>query len=332
MMADIHDIIEAAISTPQNCTLAPIIRVAGSSYRKEGSMMVFGEDGIKVGMLSAGCIEEELYLYSKEISNEKWSIHEFDMREENDLSWGVGCNGIIYILLEKVNYTYQEYLRKVRGYTEKGVRVWMIKNLAKSKTLFISEEGDEFGDWEGKVPVLSELKKGWYEDLYVHYFEPRPKLFIIGAGEDAKPLISLAKETGFFVTVCDWREGLCTPLRFPEADRCVVGFPKEIMSRISIKKQDFIMIMTHHFTRDQELLSLLQNHPCRYLGILGSRYRTARLLGGVDKPKWIFSPAGLSIGAEGPNEIAISIMAEMIQIMRMKNDENSRNISSGRKE
>ncbi|KLA35396.1 XdhC family protein [Bacillus cereus] len=330
-MADIHDILEAAISTLQDCTLATIIRVVGSSYRKEGSMMVFGEDGIKVGMLSAGCIEEELYLYTKEVSNEKWSIHKFDMREENDLSWGVGCNGIIYILLEKVNCIYQEYLRQVRGYTEKGLRVWMIKNLSKSKTLFISEEGHEFGDWEGEVPVLPELKNGWYEHLYIHCFESRPKLFIIGAGEDAKPLVSLAKETGFFVTICDWREGLCTALRFPEADRCVVGFPKEIMSRISIKKQDFILIMTHHFKRDQELLVLLQNRPCRYLGILGSRYRTARLLGGVDKPKWIFSPAGLPIGAEGPNEIAISIMAEMIQIMRMKNDENSRNISSGRK-
>lgn len=92
------------------------------------------------------------------------------------------------------------------------------------------------------------------------------------------------------------------------------------------------MIMTHHFKRDQELLSLLQNHPCRYLGILGSRYRTVRLLGGLDKPKWIFSPAGLSIGSEGPMEIAISILAEMIQIMRMKNDENSRDISSSWKE
>ncbi|HDR4908899.1 XdhC family protein [Bacillus cereus] len=331
-MVDIHEVLETVITSSQGCTIATILRVAGSSYRKEGSMMVFGEDGTKVGMLSAGCIEEELYLYTKDLSNEKWSVHEFDMREENDLSWGVGCNGIIYILLEKVNYIYQEYLRKVRGYTEKGLRVWMIKDLLKSKTLFFSEEGHEFGDWEGEIPALSELKNGWYEHLYVYCFEPRPKLFVIGAGEDAKPLVSLAKETGFFVTICDWREGLCTPIRFPEADRHVVGFPKKILSRISIKKQDFIMIMTHHFKRDQELLSLLQNHPCRYLGILGSRYRTARLLGGLDKPKWIFSPAGLPIGSEGPMEIAISILAEMIQIMRMKNDENSRDISSSWKE
>lgn len=162
------------------------------------------------------------------------------------------------------------------------------------------------------------MKSGWYDHLYVHCFEPRPTLFIFGAGEDAKPLVSLAKETGFFVTVCDWREGLCTPVRFPEADRCIIGFPKEIMSSISIKKQDFIMIMTHHFKRDQELLEILQNCPCRYLGVLGSRHRTSRLLGGIDKPNWICSPAGLSIGAEGPSEIAVSIMAEMIQMIRMK--------------
>lgn len=139
-MVDIHEILETVIASPQGYTIATILRVAGSSYRKEGSMMVFGEDGTKVGMLSAGCIEEELYLYTKDLINEKWSIHEFDMREENDLSWGVGCNGIIYILLEKVNYIYQEYLRKVREYTEKGLRVWMIKDLLKSKTLFLAKK------------------------------------------------------------------------------------------------------------------------------------------------------------------------------------------------
>ncbi|PGZ07913.1 xanthine dehydrogenase [Bacillus cereus] len=331
-MPAIHDILEAIISMSQPCTLATIIRVDGSSYRKEGSMMVYGEDGIRVGMLSAGCIEEELYFYTTDVSSKKWVIHEFDMRDEDDLSWGVGCNGVIYILLEQVNCIYQEYLRKVRLYTEKGDRVWMIKNLSQSKTLFFSEEGHKFGDWEGEVPVLSELKNGWYGHLYVYCFEPQPRLFIFGAGEDAKPLVSLAKETGFFVTICDWRDALCTPLRFPQADKCIVGFPKEVMSSISIMKQDFIVIMTHHFKRDQELLILLQNSPCRYLGILGSRYRTSRLFGEEEKPKWVFSPAGLSIGAEGPSEIALSIMAEIIQMVRMKNDENNRDIFSSRKE
>ena len=111
-MVDIHEILETVIASPQGYTIATILRVAGSSYRKEGSMMVFGEDGTKVGMLSAGVLRKELYLYTKDLINEKWSIHEFDMREENDLSWGVGCNGIIYILLEKVNYIYQSIYEK----------------------------------------------------------------------------------------------------------------------------------------------------------------------------------------------------------------------------
>lgn len=116
----------------------------------------------------------------------------------------------------------------------------------------------------------------------------------------------------------------------------IVDIKRKKINRIPVSKkllkEDFIVIMTHHFNRDQELLILLQNSPCRYLGILGSRYRTSRLFGEEDKPKWFFSPAGLSIGAEGPSEIAVSIMAEIIQMVRMKNDENNRDIFSSRKE
>ncbi|WP_028402987.1 XdhC family protein [Ectobacillus panaciterrae] len=331
-MTSLHDILEAATSLPDPCTLATIIRVEGSSYRKEGAMMVFGEEDTRFGMLSAGCIEEELFHYSKDVSDEKWAIHEFDMRAEDDMSWGVGCNGVIRVLLEKVNQTYREHLQRVKKYTDEGSRIWMVKNLTLSQTLFLSEEGHRFGNWEREIPVLSELKNGLRDNLYIQCFSPRPRLFIFGAGEDAKPLVRLAKETGFFVTICDWREALCTPLRFPEAATCVVGFPKETVSQMSITKHDFVVIMTHHFKRDEELLTLLLNHPCRYLGILGSRHRTARLFSGRAKPKWVFSPAGLSIGAQGPNEIAISIMAEIIQILREKNDENHRTIPSGGKQ
>jgi xanthine/CO dehydrogenase XdhC/CoxF family maturation factor len=322
-----YEILDAVTAIAKPCTLATIIRVEGSSYRKEGAMMLFEESGAKLGMLSAGCIEEELFHYTKAVTSEKWSIHTFDIRGEDDLSWGVGCNGILHILLEQVNEAYSAHLQRVKTHTEKGFNVWMIKNLTLSKTLFFSENGDRFGDWEEELFQPYELKNGLYDHLYVQCFSPRPRLFVFGAGEDAKPLVRLAKEVGFSVTICDWREGLCTQLLFPEADACVVGFPKELMSKIAIAKHDFVVIMTHHFQRDQELVALLLRNPCRYLGILGSRHRTARLFAGQTKPHWIFSPAGLSIGAQGPNEIAISIMAEIIQIVRVENNENSRPIS-----
>lgn len=331
-MASLYDIIEAVTTMPESCTLATMIRVEGSSYLKEGTMMVMREDGTRLGMLSAGCVEEDLYHHSQDVTFGKWSLHEFHTEEEDDLSWGIGCNGVLHILLEKVSSSYRESLQRVKAYLDRGQYVWMVKHLTMFKTLFISENGDMFGSWDEDIPPLSELKNGLHRGIYMQCLLPRPRLFIFGAGEDAKPLVRFAKETGFFATVCDWREGLCTPLSFPEADSCMVGFPKEVLSRLSITERDFVVIMTHHFKRDQEILMLLLQQKCRYLGILGSRQRTARLFREIEKPAWVSAPVGLPIGAQGAAEIAVSIIAEMIQIVRMEHNENCRNIPSSGKQ
>lgn len=331
-MVSLYDIIEIVTTISESCTIATLIRVEGSSYLKEGTMMVMREDGTRLGMLSAGCVEEDLYHHSQKVIFDKWSIHKFYTGEEDDLSWGIGCNGVLHILLEKVNPSYRESLQKVKAYMDQGLRVWMVKHLIMSKTLFISENGDMFGSWGEDIPSLLELKSGVYQDIYMQCLLPRPRLFIFGAGEDAKPLVRLAKETGFVTTLCDWREGLCTPLRFPEADSCAVGFPKEVMSRLAITERDFVVIMTHHFKRDQEILTFLLQQKCRYLGILGSRQRTARLFRKIEQPAWVSAPVGLPIGAQGPAEIAVSIIAEMIQIVRMEHNENNRNIPSSGKQ
>lgn len=325
-MASSHEIIGAVTTISESCTLATIIRVEGSSYLKEGAMMVIREDGTRLGMLSAGCVEEDLYHHSQDVAFDKWSIHQFYTGDEDDLSWGIGCNGVLHVLLEKVTSSYRESLQRVKAYLDQGQHVWMVKHLTASKTLFLSENGDVFGSWDEDIPSLLEWKNGFHQGIYMQCLLPQPRLFIFGAGEDAKPLVRFAKETDFFTTVCDWREGLCTPLRFPEADSCIVGFPKEVMSRLAITERDFVVIMTHHFIRDQEILTLLLQRTCRYLGILGSRQRTARLFREMEKPAWISAPVGLPIGARGPAEIAVSIIAEMIQIVRMEQNENSRNI------
>ncbi|GAA3321304.1 hypothetical protein GCM10020331_036560 [Ectobacillus funiculus] len=109
-MAALYNIIEAVTTISESCTLATLIRVEGSSYLKEGTMMVMREDGMRLGMLSAGCVEEDLYHHSQDVTFDKWSIHEFDTGEEDDLSWGIGCNGVLHILLEKVDPFFIENL------------------------------------------------------------------------------------------------------------------------------------------------------------------------------------------------------------------------------
>ncbi|MEH6979279.1 XdhC family protein, partial [Bacillus pseudomycoides] len=141
-MTSVHTVLEALLSCEQRCALATIIHVEGSAYCKEGTIMLFCEDGTKVGMLSAGCLEEEVSIYAAEVmENQTWSIHQFNTRAEDDLSWGMGCNGIIHILVEYIDEEYQVFLQTLYEYLKKGISVRMIKNISLIQTLFISENG-----------------------------------------------------------------------------------------------------------------------------------------------------------------------------------------------
>ena len=314
-MTSVYTVLEALLSCEQRCALAMIIHVEGSAYCKEGTIMLFCEDGTKVGMLSAGCLEEEVSIYAAEVmENQTWSIHQFNTRAEDDLSWGMGCNGIIHILVEYIDEEYKACLQTLYEYLNKGISVRMIKNLSLLETAFISENGDKFGNEEGQFSNRS--LDGLHGQWFYQHFTPKPRLFIFGAGEDAKPLVRFAKEVNFFVTVCDWRESLCNALNFSNADVCMNGFPKEIAPRLLLREEDFVVIMTHHFQRDQQLIELLSEQSVRYIGILGPRHRTMRLLEGKAIPKNVHSPVGLAIGGKGPNEIAISIIAEIVQELR----------------
>ncbi|WP_339304105.1 XdhC family protein [Paenibacillus sp. FSL L8-0435] len=142
-------------------------------------------------------------------------------------------------------------------------------------------------------------------------YTPKPRLIIIGAGNDVIPVARLSRSAGFRVVVADWRESLCTSERFPEAE-LVVGFPREIMPLLDVNKGDYLILMSHNYPRERELLEMLVDCEYAYLGIMGSKTRTARLLDGLPPLKYVHSPVGLSIGADGPEQIAISIAAELI--------------------
>ena len=127
-------------------------------------------------------------------------------------------------------------------------------------------------------------------------YTPKPRLIIIGAGNDVIPVARLAQSAGFRVVVADWRESLCTSERFPEAE-LVMGFPREIMPLLNVNNGDYLILMSHNFPRERELLEMLVDCEYTYLGIMGSKTRTARLLDGLPLLKYVHSPVGLSIGA-----------------------------------
>ncbi|NRD79288.1 XdhC family protein [Bacillus sp. BRMEA1] len=303
--------------------LATIVKVKGSAYKKEGSMMVFLENHEQAGMLSAGCLETDLAIRAlKVFENKKPAIIQFDMYDEGDLGWGqgVGCNGTIDILLESVTKKLHEDFIRVKELLGRNKMIVVLKNLdILGEYLYISEDKEAFGHWSGPIPNVNfAAKSGVMNDrnVFQQTYQPRPRLFVFGAGPDAIPLVSLAAEIGFSVYVCDWREEFCQQKYFPKAERLFVGFPKEVFKQFEFTSNDFVVIMTHNFQRDQEILTNLLHEKLKYLGILGPKERTRRLLETETIPDWIYAPIGLAIGAKGQNEIAVSIVAEMIEIWR----------------
>ncbi|MFC4766736.1 XdhC family protein [Effusibacillus consociatus] len=338
-MGDIHRILDVLNTSTQRSVLATIIKVTGSAYRKEGTCMLLQEDGTQIGLLSGGCLEADLAVRVPDVIREGISrTIIYDMRAEDDLSWGqgTGCNGAIHVLLEPVGQHLQEHLLTLKNFLDQGIPVTMLKKLTTDSSvsdyIFCSEDDQFFGEWNGEPPFqirefLSDAEQTglhhgmhFFPDLsafvYIQHFHPKPRLVVFGAGPDAKPLVSFAAQTGYSVTVADWRPALCEETFFPDADQILVGLPDETIRKLQLSERDSVVIMTHNFQRDREFLSLLLNRKLGYLGILGSRERTSRLFHGTDVPDWIHSPAGLAIGAEGPEEVALSILAEIIKTRR----------------
>ncbi|WP_066064783.1 XdhC family protein [Neobacillus soli] len=321
-MDDIYPIL-AVIDQPGEKVVATIIRVNGSAYKKEGSSMIFFEDGSYAGLLSAGCLETDLAIQVQKVfGSQEAMMHQYDLREETDLGWGQGsgCNGTIDILLEPVTEKLKEDFLLLKRLLDSYKPVIGLKKLNElGEYLFIEEKGEPFGNWSGQVPVIGFTSKSGImggSSVFQHTYQPKPRLIVFGAGPDAKPLVSLAAETGFSVVVCDWREEFCQEKNYPAADKLLVGFPDELLNQLSFSHYDFVVIMSHHFQRDQEILSGLLHENIRYLGVLGPGERTRRLLNDDDIPNWIYAPMGVTIGAKGPVEIAVSVVAEMIEVWR----------------
>lgn len=332
MRTDIYEILDAISQTSGKKVLTTIVDVEGSAYKKAGSMMLIDEKGKQTGLLSGGCLEEDLIARSKDLMiNQASAIMTYDLSAEDDLSWGqgIGCNGIIKVLIESISPLLTTHLIKVRDYIRKGQSVTHVKRLTTDGVvtdyLFFTAASEYFGQWNGEVPNIQELavnKLTFSQEM--NYFKQEipawPRLFIYGAGADAKPLAHLAFLAGYQVIVADWRPGLCHKDHFPFSSQTEVVTPIEFIGKFTFSDLDSIVLMTHHFQKDHELIRLLFKTRIGYLGILGSKDRARRLFKGLALPSWVHFPVGIDIGAEGPQEIAISIMAQLIQLKAKRRD------------
>lgn len=160
-------------------------------------------------------------------------------------------------------------------------------------------------------------------DIYIESILPPPPLIIIGADPDAVPIVSLAKQLGFKVVVVDHRENYANPEKYPEADLSLAVQPEELAATVRITDKTFVLVKTHNYLRDKEILKTVCKSPARYVGQLGPKARMQDLLKDMAKDglhlseqdmEKLYAPVGLDIGAESPEQIAMSVLAEMLAV------------------
>ncbi|WP_178022739.1 XdhC family protein [uncultured Paenibacillus sp.] len=292
--------------------LATLIAVEGHSYRKPGAAMLFCPGG-NLGSLSPGCLESDLNLRAEALwETARTETVEYDMRSPDDVGWGeaVGCGGKITVVLEPVVGELRGLLRQAKTRMDAGENLVLRRHREQEAGYVYRLEEDVSNAPYSFVPPQES------EGAFATPLVPKPRLVLFGAGSDSGSIAELAARAGFRIAVADWREAR---LRggFP-AQESVLCQPGEVPSRLGISVQDYVLICSHSFLRDRQFLERVAPLRPRYLGIVGSKVRIARLTEALEWPEGLplHAPAGLPIGGEGPEEIAVSIVAELIREKR----------------
>ncbi|MCY9695964.1 XdhC family protein [Paenibacillus alginolyticus] len=302
-----YDILQAVESNAQARVLATVIHVEGHAYRKQGAIMLLMANESSLGSISPGCLEADLSAYVPAVwESQKPQMVEYDMRPADDFGWGatIGCGGLIRILLEPVSGELLVNLLAVKASLDRGEAVHLLRTFSDgySNITYTFCDPDEGAPSDRQV-------------VYASLFTPKPRVIVFGANPDAMPLAQMAASVGFRVVVADWREAFCNVERFPGAET-VVAFPEQLVEQLKLNAQDYVIVMSHQFEKDSAFVRGAMESSLRYLGIMGSRDRTEKMLEGLERPDCLHYPVGLKIGSEGPVENAVSIVAELIRMKR----------------
>lgn len=309
--------------------LATVVGVRGSTYRGLAARQLMAADGASVGTISGGCLDNDLQRVAKEvIERGAPQIVEFDLTADDEAvwGWGIGCNGATELLVEPAigAKEWGDLLRHGQGAL---ALVHPLQGDQLGRHLVVTE-GDEV--WAGAAREA--IASGHHQRLvmgglpYLLEVMAGPsRLVVCGAGHDAVPLVQLAAGLGFEVVVVDDRRQFLTRERFPEASALVQCAPDELAAHVEMDPATAVVVMSHNYLRDLGYLKSVLGAEVGYLGCLGPGARLERLLKDLEAEgvspgpghlAKVYGPAGLDVGAEGPVEIAWSVMAEILAVRR----------------
>jgi xanthine dehydrogenase accessory factor len=346
----------SVLGTDKRAILATVVDVQGSGYRLPGARMLMLENGDTFGMVSGGCLESDVLERAKKVfASGRSEVFTYDTtNEENSVfSLNMGCRGVVRILLEVVDGA-SSLLAQFRSVhldratravatlisatgmveAELGGRLYYdgLENFAPDRLPFFLHESpilqDECvsfynSDREYDFRTI-ETDAGSFEFAF-ELLKPPVSLLLFGAGADAIPLSRIASDIGWQISVFDHRPGFLTKERFAEADRLVIHNDANPIEPMQGDSRTVAVIMTHNYQQDRHILPSLLNSNLAYIAALGPKRRTEQLLSEIsadgegftdEQLARIYAPAGLDIGADTPEAIALSIAAEIQTVLR----------------
>jgi xanthine/CO dehydrogenase XdhC/CoxF family maturation factor len=344
----IVDSLYSSAAGAEPVVLATVVRISGSSYGGVGTRMVAKVDGTTVGIVSGGCLETDLAEHAREVSETGVPrVVTYDTRADDETAWGLGlgCNGLIDVLLEPLTHFEAGVVgRLLEQALSEPVPTVLATVIASSggdeapaigaHALFANETVETIGNWGDRSALesakgdldaaLASGRRGLvaaYEGCEVSFevVAPSIRLAICGGGPDVAPVAELAAQLGWRVAVVDHRAPDATHAgRFPGALIVECQEPGSISECIALTPMTAAVVMSHNFARDTEYVRALLASDVSYIGVLGPRARSERMLAqlGVTEPDGrLFAPVGLDLGGDGPEAIALSIVAEVSAAM-----------------
>ena len=367
-MKEIREIINAynkARKNEKRLALATLVHLNGSSYRRPGARMIVDEEGQLTGAISGGCLEGDA------LRKAVFCIHTqipklvvYDTSDEEDATIGIqlGCSGIIQVLFEPINENDPlnpiELLKKAIHKRQNTVLVTLyapqIKKGDTVGTSMLLEDSGEFHNNSTFQLVPETLMQDIKETLtikkssfksynlndhtfnaFISFISPPISLIIVGAGNDAIPLQSIAETLGWEVTIVDGRHTYAKIERFSSACQIIVSKPEKVLQQIPIDEKTVFVLMTHNYNYDYSILKALLDKNVTYIGALGPKKKLDNMITDLKaeniflnerQKNILYGPVGLELGAETPAEIALSITAEIMSVMHNKKGGSLRNL------
>jgi xanthine dehydrogenase accessory factor len=348
---DILDMISKWWEADESFGLATVVRTFSSAPREPGAAMAVSPAGEVVGSVSGGCVEGAVYELASEVSaSGQARLQRYGISDDTAFSVGLTCGGIIDIFVEPVSRTAFPELASVAAAVEEGMPVavatviagpgqvgarrviWNAGDRDSAGSLGSGDRLDQAVDDDARGMLAQGLTgvRQYGPDgerrldelsVFVQSFTPAPQMLVFGAIDFAAAVARAGKFLGYHVTVCDARPVFATASRFPDADEVITDWPHRYLSGITTDARTVICVLTHDPKFDVPLLEVALRRPAAYIGAMGSRRthedRLARLreVGmTADELARLRSPIGLDLGARTPEETAVAIAAELIQL------------------